>query len=73
MSDAMIQMAPGSEEGYDERYNDWLDEQNTEPTGSCEHCGTNLYGDETLDGHLCDQCFWSLAMGASRSNEEIPY
>lgn len=72
VSDAMIQMAPGSRDGDDDRYETWLDAGDDydcgEPTGSCEHCGTNLYDDE---GPLCGQCEWSINMGASRSNEEV--
>jgi len=45
-----------------------FDDDIGEPTGSCEHCGTNLYDDE---GPLCNQCEWSVSMGASRSNEEV--
>lgn len=28
----------------------------SEPVGSCENCGTNLYEDD--DSELCDQCLW---------------
>jgi NAD-dependent SIR2 family protein deacetylase len=42
-----------------------------EPVGSCEECGCNVYDPDSP--FLCDQCEWSLSMGASRSNEDIPY
>lgn len=54
----------------------WIDlecddyEDDDDPTGSRELCGTNLYMDE---GPLCDQCEWSLGMVASRSDEDLPY
>jgi len=38
------------------------DRSSDEPTGSCEDCGVNIYGDdnETIDGeYLCDQCYWA--------------
>jgi hypothetical protein len=28
----------------------------SEPVGSCENCGTNLYEED--DPELCDQCLW---------------
>ncbi|OQW35855.1 MAG: hypothetical protein A4E20_08930 [Nitrospira sp. SG-bin2] len=28
----------------------------SEPVGSCERCGVNLYKDD--DEELCDQCLW---------------
>lgn len=39
---------------------DWYaldhDDDYSEPVGSCEWCGTNLYEDD--DEELCDQCLW---------------
>lgn len=35
------------------------DEDGGEPTGCCEECETNLYGDE---GPLCQQCEWQASM-----------
>ena len=40
----------------DDDYDDARDEDN-EPVGSCEECGTNLYPDDEWDG-LCNQCYW---------------
>jgi hypothetical protein len=37
---------------------DWSDE----PTGSCDGCGVNLYGEEQVEG-LCDQCSWARSQG----------
>lgn len=34
------------------------DDIDGEPVGSCDDCGTNLYGDEAYEG-LCDQCSWA--------------
>lgn len=30
----------------------------SDPVGSCDDCGVNLYGEEVFDG-LCDQCSWT--------------
>lgn len=38
------------------------EDDNSEPCGSCEECGTNLYPDD--DGELCDQCLWRSGGGA---------
>ena len=35
---------------------DWCGDDYSEPIGSCEDCGTNLYPDDDID--LCDQCLW---------------
>ena len=37
-------------------YDFYGDDDYSEPVGSCEWCGTNLYEDE--DEFLCDQCLW---------------
>jgi hypothetical protein len=37
-----------------------FDDVEDEPTGSCDDCGSNLYGDENSGG-LCDQCAWRRA------------
>lgn len=34
---------------------DW--DSSSEPVGSCDECGTNLYADDEWDG-LCNQCAW---------------
>lgn len=36
----------------------WFDEDDGEPLGSCENCGSDLYADDDLDNELCDQCSW---------------
>lgn len=33
-------------------------EGDTEPIGSCDNCGTNLYSHD--DDFLCDQCLWHV-------------
>jgi len=38
---------------------DYADEWNDEPTGSCDNCDTNLYADDDYGG-LCGQCYWWL-------------
>jgi len=52
---------------------DYFDDDN-EPIGSCEECGTNLYPgddcDEAGDG-LCDQCAFYRAHGSSGGSEVI--
>ena len=45
-------------------------ERDDEPTGSCERCGCNLYGDEEVMG-VCDSCEWYESYGATRSNEHV--
>lgn len=45
----------------DEFEGDPDDEDDGEPIGSCDNCGTNLYRDDTYIHHgdeLCGQCFW---------------
>lgn len=40
------------------------DEEDGEPTGSCDECGCNIYDHETFhsDGEtLCDQCAWYIS------------
>lgn len=34
------------------------DEDDNEPVGSCDNCGTNLYPHD--DDVLCDQCLWHV-------------
>ena len=31
-------------------------DEDNEPVGSCDNCGTNLY--RTDDDYFCDQCLW---------------
>ncbi len=38
------------------------DDGYTEPVGSCDECGCNLYQDDEWDG-LCNQCAWYAAQG----------
>jgi hypothetical protein len=46
---------------YDDH--DIQSDEDGEPTGSCEQCEINLYGDE---GPLCSQCEWQISqMGIS--------
>jgi hypothetical protein len=42
-------------------FNDEFGDDHSEPTGSCDECGTNLYDDG--DGGLCDQCAWRSEQG----------
>jgi hypothetical protein len=46
----------------DESDHESIDDEGLEPTGSCDDCGVNLYGDEHTEG-LCDQCSWKLSQG----------
>jgi hypothetical protein len=41
--------------------NEECDDDYSEPVGSCENCGTNLYEDDDED--LCDQCLWRSQFG----------
>jgi hypothetical protein len=40
---------------YDKEH--WADDV-SEPIGSCENCGTNLYDDD--DPEYCGQCLWAM-------------
>jgi Zn finger protein HypA/HybF involved in hydrogenase expression len=46
---------------YDALRPDDIDDD-CEPTGSCDECGTNLYRDDDWDG-LCSQCAWLAGQG----------
>lgn len=37
------------------------DDDYSEPIGSCEQCGVNLYQEDDLE--YCDQCLWRLKGG----------
>lgn len=37
------------------------DDDYSEPVGSCEQCGVNLYEED--DDEYCDQCLWRLRGG----------
>lgn len=44
-------------------FNGYPDEEHdvSEPIGSCDECGTNLYSDDCYNHHgdeLCGQCYW---------------
>ena len=43
--------------GYQVDFMDSGDDEASEPVGSCDDCGTNLYEDD--DPELCDQCLWA--------------
>lgn len=44
---------------------DFDDEDDGEPIGSCENCGANVYACD-VDEDLCDQCAWHVY----KANEE---
>lgn len=48
------------------------EDDDSEPTDSCESCGANIYPHEDDGSHVCDQCQWYAEHGASNSNEVIP-
>ncbi len=48
------------EEG-EQQYDDDVYEDYSEPTGSCDECGVDIYADDI--GGLCDQCQWYAEMG----------
>jgi hypothetical protein len=37
------------------------DEDYSEPIGSCDNCGVNIYEDDREWGGLCDSCAWFAA------------
>ncbi len=43
----------------------------SEPFGSCDWCGTNLYRDDEWDG-LCDQCAWHAQQGGGSDGDIQP-
>lgn len=50
---------------YDDDYGD---EADFEPTGSCDNCGTNLYADDADD--LCGQCEWFAAQNMNPRGDD---
>ena len=45
------------------------EEEYSEPVGSCEWCGVNLYEDDDPD--LCEQCAWSAAQNKGGEDSGI--
>ncbi len=37
---------------------DYYEEDDGEPVGSCDNCGSNIYADEADSTCLCHQCQW---------------
>lgn len=52
---------------FDDEFVDYADD-NYEPVGSCEDCGTNLYEDD--DSLFCDQCLWHRTIGIRRGTDD---
>ncbi len=53
--------APPSECICDPDWEEFDDDDDGEPIGSCDKCGTNLYRDDCyiVDGlEVCGQCYW---------------
>lgn len=41
-------------------WRDEVDDQEDNPTGSCERCGANICADD--NGEYCDQCLWWITI-----------
>jgi hypothetical protein len=49
------------EQQYDDE--DYCDEPDSEPCGSCDECGADIFPDEDDGSGLCDQCSFYAELG----------